>query len=82
MKAEKLFDEFSKLPPEAQKQVENFISLLQMRYSKQPDTQERIKRAALENEPFIGIWRNREDMRDSRSWLRGIRKSEWGEAGE
>ena len=27
----------------------------------------------IENEPFIGMWRNRDDMDDSRDWLRNLR---------
>jgi hypothetical protein len=30
------------------------------------------------NDPFIGIWKDREDMKDSSKWLRSVRKSEWG----
>ena len=28
-------------------------------------------------EPFIGMWREREDMRDSSAWVRDLRDSEW-----
>jgi hypothetical protein len=79
MQESKIFEEFSKLPLEAQKEVEDFIAFLLMRYSKQPGSETRTNHSALEEEPFIGIWRNREDMRDNRSWLRNARKLEWGE---
>jgi hypothetical protein len=79
MEEHKILNEFSKLPPEAQKEVEDFIAFLLVRHSKQPASVKRINRSAFEKEPFIGIWRNREDMRDSRSWVRNTRKLEWGE---
>jgi hypothetical protein len=31
----------------------------------------------LENEPFIGMWKDREDMEDSGQWLRQLRQREW-----
>jgi hypothetical protein len=32
----------------------------------------------LADEPFIGMWQDREDIRDSTRWLRDLRKREWG----
>lgn len=29
------------------------------------------------NEPFIGMWRDREDMRDSVAWVQDLRQREW-----
>jgi hypothetical protein len=29
------------------------------------------------NEPFIGMWKNREDMKDSVEWARQLRRHEW-----
>ena len=31
----------------------------------------------LKNEPFIGMWQDREDMKDSHQWLRQLRQNEW-----
>ena len=31
----------------------------------------------LADEPFIGMWRDREDMQDSSAWVRRVRESEW-----
>ena len=31
----------------------------------------------LRNEPFIGMWKNREDMQDSSQWVRNTRQQEW-----
>ncbi len=29
------------------------------------------------NDPFIGMWQERQDMDDSTTWVRNIRHSEW-----
>ena len=77
MEQEKIFDDISNLPPEAQQQVADFIAFLRTRY-KQSDAEKQTKRINLINEPFIGIWKDREDMKNSRKWLRNVRKAEWG----
>jgi len=68
--------EITSLPPEAQKQVVNFVAFLKARYSA-PRTVRETKRTRLVDEPFIGMWRGREDMRDSTAWVRDLRRREW-----
>ena len=29
------------------------------------------------NEPFVGMWKDRKDVRDSGEWVRQLRRSEW-----
>jgi len=74
MEPDKIFNEIAELPPEAQQEVADFISFLKSRYKKQ-------QKPPLENDiirdPFIGIWKDREDMKDGK-WLRDLRASEWG----
>jgi len=36
----------------------------------------KTKRTKLVDEPFIGMWRDREDMQDSSAWVRRVRESE------
>lgn len=31
----------------------------------------------LREEPFVGMWKDREDMADSTRWVRELRKREW-----
>lgn len=33
--------------------------------------------AKLADRPFIGMWRDREDMQDSSTWTRHLREREW-----
>lgn len=69
---------FSSLPPEAQQQVVDFIMFLQTRYG--PSRPRKItKPPRLAKEAFIGMWRNRSDLRDSTAWVRKARAVEWRE---
>ena len=79
MEQEKIFDDISNLPPEAQRQVVDFIAFLRTRYKK-TEQEKQTKRINLVNEPFIGIWKDRDDMNNSSKWLRNVRKAEWGTA--
>jgi len=71
---ENISREFAALPPEARRQVVDFIDFLKTRYADVRHEGE----SDLSEEPFIGMWRDREDMRDSSAWVRNIRNSEWG----
>ena len=77
MEQGKIFDDISNLPPEAQRQVVDFIAFLRTRY-KGSEQKKQAKRISLVNEPFIGIWKDREDMNNSSKWLRNVREAEWG----
>ncbi len=72
-----ILQEIESLPPEAQKQVLDFVAFLKARYSMVSLTP-RPKRTKLRDEPFISMWRDREDMRDSTAWVRNLRQREWG----
>jgi hypothetical protein len=76
MEATNLVRDIVSLPPEAQKQVSDFVAFLKTRY---PVTKSdrKAKRTKLTDEPFIGMWRDRDDMQDSSAWVRHVRESEW-----
>ena len=78
MNKESVFREFESLPPEAQKQVLDFISFLQARYKTASAKRKSKPTPNLSDEAFIGMWRNRTDMQNSSLWVRNNRKSEWG----
>ena len=73
---ETILREFATLSLEAQHQVADFIAFLRMRYEKQ-DEVFRPEQSDLADEPFIGIWKDRHDMQDSREWVRRVREREW-----
>jgi hypothetical protein len=76
MNQKTVWQRFSSLPPEAQQQVIDFIAFLQTRYvpSRPRKT---AKPTKLAQEAFIGMWRDRKDLRDSTAWVRNLRASEW-----
>lgn len=77
MTNEEILREINSLPPEAQRQLEDFLSFLRERYgSGQPKT---APTSDLESEAFVGMWRDRDDMHDSSEWVRNVRRSHWGE---
>ena len=38
---------------------------------------ERITKTPLREDPAIGMWKDREDMADSATWVREVRQREW-----
>ncbi|MDW8327157.1 MAG: DUF2281 domain-containing protein [Anaerolineales bacterium] len=77
MNQKTVWQHFSKLPPEAQQQVIDFIAFLQTRYVPLRP-RKKAKPTKLAQETFIGMWRDRKDLRDSTAWVRNLRASEWG----
>ena len=77
MEAVNIVRDIASLPPEAQKQVIDFVAFLKARY---PTTRpvRKTRRTRLADEPFIGMWRNREDMQESTAWVQSLRQHEWG----
>ena len=70
-----LWEQFAALPPAAQRQVEAFIEFLRSRTSAPP---ERKAASSIADDPFIGLWRDREDLADASAWVRRLRTQEWG----
>lgn len=75
MEEEKLLRELASLPPEGRRQVEQLVRLLKKRYAQSSSTK-KARRSPLRDEKFVGMWKNREDLKDSSAWVRSIRKSE------
>lgn len=76
MSEEEILREINSLPLEAQRQIEDFISVLRERYKSSELTA--APTSDLESEAFVGMWRDREDMPDSSVWVRSIREKHWG----
>ncbi|RJR21421.1 MAG: DUF2281 domain-containing protein [Desulfobacteraceae bacterium] len=76
MEPSNIVREIASLPPEAQRQLIDFIAFLKTRYA----TGQPVKkpgRTKLADEPFIGMWRDSDDKKDSSAWVRGVRRREW-----
>jgi hypothetical protein len=78
MNQEKLLHDVISLPQFAQQEVIDFIAFMKLRYGNASEKGNN-NLSDIENEPFIGMWRNRDDMDDSRDWVRNLRMNEWSE---
>ncbi|MEW6130112.1 MAG: DUF2281 domain-containing protein [Acidobacteriota bacterium] len=76
MSQEEFLREFNALPPEDKRLVADFIAFLQSRYKK-PKPKKKSKRSDIKKEAFIGMWHDRDDMKDSSTWVRNLREREW-----
>jgi hypothetical protein len=76
MELTKIAEEIKSLPVEAQREVLDFVAFLKMRYPVWR-TIGKDKQTKFTDEPFIGMWRGREDMRDSVAWVKSLRQREW-----
>lgn len=71
-----IWRQFNTLPAEAKREVIDFIAFLQTRYQRS-NLEKRSQAPKLSEDPFVGIWKDREDMNDSVAWVRDVRKREW-----
>lgn len=74
MRQENIAREFAALPPEARRQVVDFIEFLKEKYLIAVGN---TRSEDFSDEPFIGIWRDRAEMQDSSVWVRNLRDNEW-----
>ena len=73
--------DLSGLPEDMLQEVWDFALFLQEK-RKQHGVLRRIKTKQVNNqsllaEPFIGIWKNRQEMTDSSEWVKQLRQEEW-----
>jgi hypothetical protein len=76
MTSEQLLREIEALPEAERRQVADFVAFLRSRAR-----QRRPRRPAnlppISEDPAIGMWWDREEMRDSVAWVRSVRQREW-----
>lgn len=71
---EQVWNDFMTLPADARRQAADFIAFLRQRYAR---TQGPETKSSLNEEPFVGMWKDRTDMTDSTEWVRERREKEW-----
>lgn len=74
---EQMLNDFATLPPAAQRQLLDFMAFLQSRYAAKEIAAPVRPTSDLRQEPFVGMWRDREEMSDSAGWVRRLREKEW-----
>jgi hypothetical protein len=75
MTHEEILQEIDSLPLEGQRQVIDFIAFVRQRYSQtQLNEQTPLN---ISTESFVGMWKDRDDLKDSSEWVRRIRETEW-----
>jgi len=77
MEKETLWRQFEELSPEAQQEVSDLIAFLRSRHPRPAETSPR--EVKLEDEPFVGQWKDRQDIQDSAQWVGELRRREWRE---
>jgi hypothetical protein len=76
--SQKAWSDFEQLPVEAKRQVEDFVAFLLSRNKRRTGSPTRKSATnLLEEEPFVGMWQDRDDLEDSSTWVRGVRNREW-----
>ncbi len=71
-----VLDILDKLPPSAIKEAEDFVRSLYDQYAK--TTPKKSTDTSITDSPFVGMWKDRKDLKDSTAWVREQRKSQWG----
>lgn len=77
MTNEELLKEYSSLPAEAKQKIEQFVARVREQYTAKSQKPKQ-KLRPLTEEPFFGMWADREDMADPVEWVRKIRSEHWG----
>ncbi|MFZ1702348.1 MAG: hypothetical protein WBO10_02710 [Pyrinomonadaceae bacterium] len=72
MTSEEMLKEIAALPVGARHEIEDMIARLRAAYSRRNTGQDKF-----EDDPFFGMWNDREDMTDSTAWVRSIREKHW-----
>lgn len=75
MTNEELLKELSALSREARRRIERYISFLRKAEKHEPKA---VSTKSFRDEKFFGMWKDREDMKDSVAWVRKIRNEHWG----
>ncbi len=76
MTNEEILREIAALPPEGRNLLENFLGFMRQRYARQNTP---APCTPLPDENFIGMWKDRDEMMDSSTWVSNLRTSEWGQ---
>lgn len=80
MEARETLRKISALPPEAQAIVLDLLETLSKRYGSAKPPKLGAQMKGLRSDPFIGMWRDRQDLRDGAAYVHATRRKEWDQA--
>jgi hypothetical protein len=76
MTKEEFIKEFDLLPVDVRRRIEKIIS--DARKNGAEKTKKPAPKTPLSEHPFVGIWKDREDMKDGgAAWVRKLRREHW-----
>ena len=61
------------LPPERQQEVRDFVEFLAGKYWRAQEPAKAVRKSFV-NGPYFGMWRDRDEMKDSACWVRQLRE--------
>lgn len=77
MTNEELLKEYSSLPDKDKRIVACLITRIRNRFIEKK-VESGAKKKSFRDDPFFGIWKDREDMKEGgAAWVRKIRKEQW-----
>lgn len=72
---DRLQEDVIALPEEVQQTIIDFVSFLKQRH---PTNQSQSpKPITFDDQPFVGMWSDRPEIRDSVAWVRRTRAKQW-----
>lgn len=75
---ETVLEMVKRLTPEQQQKVIEYVQALkQEQHSAETDEQKSKPKSSWRDSPAVGMWKDREDMKDSVEWVRQMRKKHW-----
>lgn len=78
MTQQQLIEKYSSLPAEAQKIIDDFVATLSQKYKDSCEI-EQPENSPVEEQAFVGMWRDAPDLKDSTAWVRNARENHWGQ---
>ena len=77
MTQQQLTEKYASLPAEAQRRIDDFVATLSLKY--QGNSGEQQLNTPIEEESFVGMWRDAPHLEDSSAWVRETRKNHWSQ---
>ncbi|NLF95993.1 MAG: DUF2281 domain-containing protein [Candidatus Riflebacteria bacterium] len=73
-----IIKELDSLPPSAHKLIKEFIELLRKSLEIEEKKAAKSRKSVIQGK-FIGMWKDREDTKDSIHFVKNLRKAHWGQ---